>query len=171
MSATGASFNRGSSNQDYETPPDWMARCAATAWALLGTHAGSGNNMAELTFTVPGCPVPKARPRLGKGGHTFTPGKTVEYESAVRAYAARAIGRSTWIRLGTFEVEIVFYVPDNIHRDLDNLAKSVLDALNTIAWMDDSQVTDLILHKRVDKAKPRARIAIATGSKAPYGDD
>jgi Holliday junction resolvase RusA-like endonuclease len=32
--------------------------------------------------------------------------------------------------------------------DCDNMAKIVLDALNGIAFDDDSQITDLIVHKQ-----------------------
>lgn len=37
--------------------------------------------------------------------------------------------------------------------DVDNLAKSVLDCLNGVAFEDDSQVTQLICRKDIDKLK------------------
>ena len=37
----------------------------------------------KVTFTVPGIPVGKGRPRFMKNGHTYTPQKTREYENKV----------------------------------------------------------------------------------------
>ena len=45
-------------------------------------------------FTVPGPPVPKGRPRLGKGGHVFTPDQTRAYERKVALLALAIAGLS-----------------------------------------------------------------------------
>lgn len=42
--------------------------------------------------------------------------------------------------------------------DVDNLVKSICDALNGIAYNDDSQIVDLIVGKYQDAANPRAEI-------------
>ena len=56
MSATGASFNRGSSKQDYETPPDLMAAVVARfgpfAWDLAATR----ENAKAPNWLGPGSP-------------------------------------------------------------------------------------------------------------------
>ena len=39
---------------------------------------------SELTFIIPGPPVPKQRPRFGRGGRVYTPPATRDYEIAVR---------------------------------------------------------------------------------------
>lgn len=43
--------------------------------------------------------------------------------------------------------------------DLDNLGKAILDALNGVAWVDDSQVVLLQLFKRVTNT-PGAHIEV-----------
>jgi crossover junction endodeoxyribonuclease RusA len=50
---------------------------------------------------------------------------------------------------GWLSVWIDFYPPDNRRRDIDNLPKAVLDALqHGGAYMDDSQIVRLHLEKR-----------------------
>jgi Holliday junction resolvase RusA-like endonuclease len=120
--------------------------------------------MFDVQFTVDMMPVGKGRPRLG-GGRVFTPKKTHDAEKRI-AFAARAAmaGRqATAVPLMMF-VECVFPVPPSYtgrmrqeieagHRipprvDVDNLAKTALDALNAIVYDDDSQVCILIAQKR-----------------------
>ena len=44
----------------------------------------------SISFSVPGEPVGKGRPRFTRTGHPYTPGKTESYESLVRlAYGER----------------------------------------------------------------------------------
>lgn len=51
--------------------------------------------------------------------------------------------------LGRLSVELDLYPPDNRRRDLDNLPKAVLDALqHGGAYEDDSQIVRLALEKR-----------------------
>ena len=42
---------------------------------------------------------------------------------------------------------LVVYFNDNRRRDLDNIYKSVTDALNNIAYLDDSQITKATIEK------------------------
>ena len=46
--------------------------------------------------------------------------------------------------------------------DLDNTAKALLDALNGIAWVDDSQIVELHMYRGDDKTDPRAEIEVKT---------
>jgi len=123
----------------------------------------------EWTFTVEGLPVPKARPRVTRGGHVFTPATTVDFERRVRE-AALAAGVPRFAR-GVF-VQITAFVPDLRARDWDNLGKAVCDALNPIrrkrqlvepgvAWHDDSQVTHATVIKRLDRECPRTEVTIS----------
>jgi Holliday junction resolvase RusA-like endonuclease len=50
--------------------------------------------LESVRFTVFGPPRPKERPRLGKGGRTYTPPRTVQYERAVREVAAIHCGHA-----------------------------------------------------------------------------
>lgn len=44
---------------------------------------------------------------------------------------------------GPLSVELHFIMPTRRIQDLDNAAKAVFDALNGIAWVDDSQIFEL----------------------------
>ena len=108
-----------------------------------------------MIFTVYGNPIPKARARV-VNGHSYTPATTTRFEHLVAA-AARAAG----VREATdqpLRLEITFYRETRHRCDIDNLGKSILDGLNRIAWRDDNQVVDLILHKRICKENPRTEI-------------
>lgn len=110
------------------------------------------------TFTVPGPPVPWER--AGRiGGRYFTKPRTAAFKAAVER-AAWAAGVKLIEKPHPVMVTMVFRLPrpkrgkyaDPIdRRDLDNLAKSVLDALNGIAWDDDGQVCRLFIEKRYDR--------------------
>lgn len=131
------------------------------------------------TFTVPGPPVPKARPRMTRTGHVFTPATTVEFERRVRA-AAELAGVPRLV-CGV-AIDVVAFVPRVVpskkgnrnvayRADGDNLLKAVIDALNPIrrkraevepglAWHDDAQVTDARVRKRLDPHRPRTEVTI-----------
>ena len=102
-------------------------------------------------------PKSKDRPRMSKAGHAYTTKATREYE---KAFAAEYKG--PYFAEEPLRVKLVF----NIHRtvvviepienlftkselrgDIDNYAKSVLDALNGVAFKDDKQVIILELEK------------------------
>jgi len=44
--------------------------------------------------------------------------------------------------------------------DWDNLAKSVIDALNNVFWRDDSLITDALVSKRYDWTTRQGSIAV-----------
>lgn len=103
-----------------------------------------------VAFTVPGRPVPKKRPRVayqGRRAVTYTPRETKDYEQAV-GWAARPHFRQPLE--GMVGVNLQFFVARKDRRgDIDNLAKSVLDGLNGIAFADDRQIVglDINLHE------------------------
>lgn len=118
-------------------------------------------------FEIEGKPVGKGRPRFKRMGNfvqTYTPEKTSEYEKLVRIRFQNAGGQITDKPV---RVEIVaFFAPPKSTKkkqmqemlsnlilptkkpDCDNIAKIVLDALNQIAYKDDSQVVDLSVRKQ-----------------------
>jgi crossover junction endodeoxyribonuclease RusA len=106
---------------------------------------------------VPGKPQAKQRPRIGRNGHVYTPKETVAYEKLVGESWLAAGGGL--VPKGT-AVEVVVHVyGDRVEievneaeglkatarADLDNIAKSVLDGLNGVAWDDDRQVAKIIV--------------------------
>lgn len=118
-----------------------------------------------IRFEVLGEPVAKQRPRVTRSGIAYTPSKTVNYETVVR-YTYQSKYALQEPILGRIEASItaVFPVPKSYSKkktavllaghnnydkkpDCDNLAKIILDALNGIAYKDDSQVTVLHIAK------------------------
>ena len=126
-------------------------------------------------FTVPGPPVPKGRPRLGKGGHVYTPTETRAYERkvALLALAARGGGAERMIQ-GPVRVVLVIY-PDRVEVEVepdtdpqatqmafdgDNVTKALLDAISGrprrgkatgkpgVLFVNDRQVTSLVVRLR-----------------------
>src|SRR5688572_11327605 len=60
---------------------------------------------------------------------------------------------------GPLGVTIAVYWPDKRRHDIDNI-KILLDACTGILWLDDGQITDLVVAKRYDKTNPRVELEI-----------
>jgi len=106
-------------------------------------------------LTIPGEPRSKQRPRFSRG-HAYTPKETVQAEKAVAA-AWRDLGVEPFRH--SVLVEIDFFNGNRRRRDLDNMLKLVLDALNTVAFDDDYQVVEINARKLLT-AKENARTEI-----------
>lgn len=118
-----------------------------------------------ITFSVPGEPVPQPRPRVStRGGfaRAYVPAKhPVHAYRAAIANAARAAGAGVHGEPVGVLIDLVWQRPKSHLRksgvkpdapqfprcDVDNAAKAVLDALNGVAWEDDSQVCSLTVAK------------------------
>lgn len=96
-----------------------------------------------VSFFVEGVPVPKARPRVTRSGHTYTPARTAAWEETI-GWAAKAAMVGAPPFAGVLEVTLRFSGA-RASADLDNLTKSVLDGLNKIVFLDDKQVAGLDL--------------------------
>lgn len=136
-----------------------------------------------ITFTVPGAPQGKGRPRIVKiGGFSrmATPKETVAYEGLV-AHAAHAAMAGAG-RLDLFEgavgcnVFIECLVPPSWSQkkqrmalagevlptskpDADNVVKAIFDGCNGALWRDDVLVVDLRVRKRYS-AMPAVRVEV-----------
>lgn len=112
----------------------------------------------KVTFTIPGVPIPKERARITRNGR-FTPQRTREYEAKVRMCALTGGVRRI---AGPVVLSLALYLPDHRRRDCENIQKAIQDALNGIAYEDDSQVHEW--HGRIafDKANPRAVVTLAS---------
>jgi len=109
-------------------------------------------------ITIPGRPVPKGRPRLGVRGRTayvYTPPETKEYERLV-GWVAKSEGCRPVE--GPVSVALSVYVKGRL--DADNIAKSILDGLNGVAYEDDDQVIELLVRKHKVKRKEEERVEI-----------
>lgn len=95
--------------------------------------------LSVRVFTVPGEPISKARPRVTRNGNTYTPRSTRAAEAQVRAAYLRLHGHAS-VAEAVVKVHLRFCRYERHARDADNLIKTVLDALNGVAYVDDSQV-------------------------------
>ena len=123
-------------------------------------------------FEIEITPVAKGRPRYAKRGNfvqTYTPTKTRKYEDLISEYAAQAMGSSEpletplWVNLmfampipkSTPKKLLEGYLNGSIHHtkkpDVDNLAKAILDAMNNVVYLDDSQIVRLTMSKKYSK--------------------
>jgi Holliday junction resolvase RusA-like endonuclease len=109
------------------------------------------------TFTCEGPPQPKERARACSNGKHITPKKTRAYERLVGTIAGLQRPRM-WRLDGRYRVEMRAYFGDARARDVDNVAKSVLDGLNRVLWHDDRQVVRVACEKFVDRARPRIEV-------------
>jgi len=123
----------------------------------------------------------KPRPRFAKIGkfvRTYTPKTALTYERYIASEYQRLGGK--YYGTEPLLITIIFYfklpknkpkymhwccnngfrlICDN-HKDLDNLAKAVLDALNGIAYDDDKQVISLEINKDYTAEQERIEIFI-----------
>lgn len=111
---------------------------------------------AYVSFVVPGDPRPKGRPRFGNG-FVHTPRETQRAEHTVKVFARNAGVRPMQ---GPVAVELKFYRATKRRCDVDNLAKLVLDALNSVAWRDDDQIAHLTATKGLDPENPRTEVTV-----------
>jgi Holliday junction resolvase RusA-like endonuclease len=130
--------------------------------------------MKEVEFTVPGVPMGKQRPRHGNGT-TYTPTKTVNYETFIKEIYATEVKQ---MLTGPLSLTVIAFFPipkgtskkkqqmmlDNEightkKPDIDNILKIVMDALNSIAYTDDSQITS-ISGDKLFSDKPRLEVHI-----------
>ena len=131
--------------------------------------------MTSITFSVP-IVKGKARPRVTRSGHAYTPSETRQAEDAIRhewcrvAYGAQAMPHVpvtveivTERRLPKSKAKGIESEPDTVKPDADNVAKLVLDALNGVAWADDAQVTCLVARK-LDRTRDTRERTVVTVS-------
>jgi crossover junction endodeoxyribonuclease RusA len=119
----------------------------------------------RVRLTIPGVPVPLQRSRTARGRH-YLPRRSRNYRDLVQS-EWMAAGRPS---LGTapFTASARFYGA-NARADLDNLVKAVLDALNGLAFADDSQMVCLSgCHKLpADDSGPRVELDLWKATTAP----
>jgi Holliday junction resolvase RusA-like endonuclease len=129
--------------------------------------------LRRVRFEVTGQPVPKSRPRVvtkGKRTFAYTPKRVREWEDLVREEAGKHFERPfDW----PVVVSMVFHMERPESRrldfwvsttpDLDNLEKSVMDALNGLAYTDDRLVVAKSSSKRyVQRGEPRVEVTVTS---------
>ena len=128
--------------------------------------------MKEIYFIVDGKVQPKQRPRVFRNKYTgrtqtITPQATVDYENKVKASFYEACDGEKFFLTGAVQMTVNVYVaiskstpkktrekmltgelkPITRTGDLDNLFKAISDALNGVAYDDDSQIIDATIRK------------------------
>ena len=114
---------------------------------------------------IPGVPVAKARPRMTRSGHVYTPTKSRSWESMAQQLMALAMrGKQRLDGAVHVGITVVLPVPPSwpaakraaalsgdthptSRPDIDNYIKAALDAANEIFWADDSQVVSIAARK------------------------
>lgn len=116
----------------------------------------------SITFTVPAVPVPQPRQRvavIGGRARNYTP-KTHSVQAFKKAVkiAARMAYRGELLD-GPLRLHLQFVLPrpkrlkrgdmawHHVRPDIDNLSKSVQDALTGVVWTDDCQVCENLSQK------------------------
>ena len=115
--------------------------------------------MSIIKFTIVGKPVAKGRPRFYRRGsfvQTYTPKETVSWENWVKLEAVKY--RPSDLIEGPIRMNLEFMLlrPKSLPKkvifhikkpDVDNLSKSIKDALEGIIYKNDSQVYQLVCRK------------------------
>jgi Holliday junction resolvase RusA-like endonuclease len=124
--------------------------------------------MMQIHFQVEGDPKGKGRPRFSRVGNftkVYTDKQTLSYEAMIATFAKQAMGGTEPLKT---PVSVFLYVrlpiPQSYPKkrkeaclngsempckkpDIDNIAKTYLDAMNGVIFVDDTQVVDLHVKK------------------------
>lgn len=122
-----------------------------------------------IRFEVPTVVFAKQRAKRSASGHAYIPKETKSFEAELRWHWQAS--KHQMIPKCPTAVTIGCYLPKPpstkksvflpiVKPDLDNCAKSILDALNGFAWPDDNQITDLRIFKRYTLESPKISILI-----------
>ena len=135
--------------------------------------------MDKVKFTVLGEPKGKGRPRFStQTGRAFTPKQTVNYETLVHTeYMVQCKGfRFPDDAMLDMRILAYYSVPKSGSKaekakklantirptkkpDMDNVVKMVADALNQVAYKDDTQIVDCQVRKFYSE-QPRIEVII-----------
>lgn len=131
----------------------------------LNDYEDGSMETKDIYFVVPGEVVPKGRPRFTRSGHAFTPKRTTDYETKVKAYYLTEYPYGKAFESEPLEIILNVYMalPKSFSKkkkdhmlcyefptkrpDSDNLLKSICDALNGVAYTDDSQIVSATVNK------------------------
>ena len=123
-----------------ESLPEWQPFIAA----------GQGWDREHLQMLFSGRPHPKKRPRFGQGGAFDAPANREAEGKILQQFYAQCTDywseRLPFIGKVYLHLTFGFNGHDN-NADLDNLIKTVCDALNGALWADDSQIVRISAEK------------------------
>lgn len=149
-----------------------------TTGATSALNGQENANKVEVRFTAYGNPCAKERPRVANN-HAYTPRKTKEQEEKI-AWMYKSVYRSFKFPKGVplkIEVDMYLAIPASETKkakdamrsgkirpvkriiDTDNGVKLVMDALNGVAYEDDSQIVEIVGRKFYSDV-PRTEVCI-----------
>jgi len=131
----------------------------------------------KISFVIPGEPQAKQRPRWSSHG-IYTPKETVNYEMYIKEIFVISYPDFTLLE-GPLKIHITAWllIPKSTSKkkaklmieriirptkkpDWENVAKSVCDALEKLAYKNDSQIVTAIFHKFYS-VQPRLEVEIS----------
>lgn len=135
----------------------------------------------KVSWTVPGEPAGKGRPRFartGAGVRTYTPEKTAQYENLIRLEYGRQVGGMAFGRDVPLRMTVTAWlsIPKSAgvrkrelmekgvirplkRPDSSNILKAVEDAGNGVVYPDDSQIVDTVV-RRFYSGCPRLTVTV-----------
>lgn len=149
-------------DRPFGLPPE-AESCTGTIRGAAVKPGPPTGTLSEFEFCVPGSPLGWARAGGGTTTHRFTPAPQRSYAGALKLFCAAAMKGAAPLD-GPLAVDIHAIYPWpaswsqrkrgeagarwKVSRpDIDNLAKIVMDALNTVAWSDDARICSANLRK------------------------
>ena len=137
--------------------------------------------LKTIRFIVPGNPFGKQRHRVAMRGNyssMYTPKETIYYENLVKISFQEAARGKRFDDEAMLDVRIIAYfgIPKSTSKkkrgmmlnkkirptkkpDGDNIAKSICDGLNKVAYHDDSSIVDMQVRKFYSE-QPRVEVTI-----------
>lgn len=121
-----------------------------------------GERATVWTFTVIGQVVPWQRTSSSTYSPRFTPKRTRDYQRDVATIAAirRPPGWPYRDKHMEFALTLHLFHKDRRRRDNDNCQKTIKDALNGIAYLDDYLVAEDHVFRSLDRENPRVEIEL-----------
>lgn len=111
---------------------------------LKHTVAEMGRFNMSIEITYPIRAISKDNEKIrSKAGRYFVSKKYKDFESFVRSYSIAQ--KNVKILKGKIKLKIFFYFKDKRHGDLQNLSKSICDALTGVLYYDDKQICEIQL--------------------------
>lgn len=126
-------------------------------------------SFCKIELEIPESITGKARPRFGKNGGVYTPGKTKNYEYLVRQLFVYKYPNFIPLEERIKIIIIAYFeLPKKVSKikeaemladiisptkkpDIDNITKIILDALNKFAYKDDAQITEIKVIKKYSR--------------------
>lgn len=129
-----------------------------------------------IKIVIPGKPMGKQRARTLKNGISYTPKETVSYENLVKLCYMQLENKKIFENAVNMKITAYYPIPKSTSKkqaelmrthlvrptkkpDCDNITKIICDALNNVAYKDDSQVVECKVQKFYSD-EPRVEVEI-----------